>query len=958
MNKRRTLFALGGIVLVGLCLLIVGGVIAYRGLLPSLIVGRRDAARPAVGFLMPLDGQQLALGSPIPVQVEAEVQSGQVALIQLWADDELAGEKTGSSARLDAQWGWLPLRPGEHTLVARAFNQDGDSGVAVVRVTVVEAADVDSDGIPDSADTCPDRPGLPSDGCPPGMTGGVAGDGDAQQVADAWVGPEVEGAGVVRTVGEPGVIQGGQQRPEFDGSDFPPGERTIEENCLLCGLREQEEQGRYGQVDDSVVGVELEVLSLRTAEGLSDVACYAQLQGEPWERIPSDQDEFFAPLGGGLWNVDAYLGGENGRLFAVEEAGAVSLRARCYGRLGDMLAASLHLGEVARTHGPQDWNGQTFVARGQEGANWFDVSYRICPGSCEQSLLPPPYNLQVRRQEGVSTSYVLTWRWDGDASAIDGFEIYRDGSLIDFSGSTFAFLSQASAEPPCSREYRFEVRAVSGAQRSAPSSPAFSAATESCRDRNELEIANVTLPTAERADLTVDLNYWYEGDHGRQVHVFALPLQAGQPPRWASQAYPEFHNLFSLGTAAVTPGRGTVTVHVYYGWNEPLTTDGLRLVMMEDGGEWFYMRDVPLDVQWYPSGPDLTIVSVDPFHAPIDEEGYNTIAVLVRNIGYARVGVPRLSARWNAPYAGSWDWEPPASALRGQIAPMQEVAVIWPRVAPTILAGPIEFMVDPDNGVAELDESNNTYAGLGLTIYRVRLVEATGPLSWGNGDTGLREGQRVPFDEILGPAGQFTVRAGDRGYGFSFKGGGVSHWILDTWLYSHVVGFHAAPSCRPMLDACTISFEQLLLGCATFECDAREAGNEDWTGSASLSRDFCGGTDYNVDRTALRVCSTGDECEDVADVVRYVNPSERIITVEADEVAVVAFADEDLHVSFTLWDIDSNWDDWGREAWRTMCEAEGIIPASQLIDLPQEFELRSECRVRVRVLGQYGEVRD
>lgn len=950
MNKKKTLLLIGGVCVALVCLLLGGGLLLYRGLVPALLVGRGDAARPVVEFLTPLDGHTLAVGAAIPVQIEAEARTGQVVLVQLWADDVLVGERSGSATRMDVQFGWLAPGAGGHTLVARAYNQDGDAGVAVVRVTVVEADDADRDGVPDSADLCADRAGLAQqDGCPPGMDGGVAGSPDAQEVADAWVGPGVEEGAVVRTVGEPGAIQGGQQRPEIGSSDFPPGERAIEQNCLLCSLQEQQED-RYGPVDDNVIGVELEVLSLRTAAGLSDVACYARLQSAPWERIPSDQDEFFSSPGGGFWNIDAYLGGENGRTFAVEESGAVSLQARCYGRLGDMLQPSLHLGEIARTHGPQDWNGQTFTARGQDGGNWFDVSYRICAGSCEQSLLAPPYGLQIRRQEGVSTSYVLSWRWDGDPSAVDGFAIYRDGNYIDFAGSTFAFLSQASAEPPCSREYRFEVRAVSGAQRSAPSNPAFSVASLSCRDRNELAIAGVALPTPASADLTVDLDYWYDGREGDQVHVFVLPLQGGAVPRWRSGSYPEFHDLFSLATATVRPGAGTVTVHVYYGGSESMTTNGLRLVMMSENGQWFYMRDVPLDAQWYPSGPDLTITYVDPFFAPLDAEGRHTIAVLVWNIGFARVGIPRLSGRLGP----SNTWDAPAEALRGLLGPRQAAVIVWPGIHPSALAGDIELVVDPDNGVAELNETNNTFGGLGLSIHRVQLVSAEGPLSWGDGDTGLRQSQRVPFNEILGPAGQFIVRAGNRSYSLSFKGGGVSYWILNTWLYGHVVGFHAVPSCRPLWNTCTIPLGPLLEGCATFRCYAPAAGNETWDGSAPLSRDHCGGTDYYVDPSASRVCSTGDECEDVADVVRYVNTTQRILSGGYDEVAVVAMAREDLHVSFTLWDIDSNWSDWGNEAWRTMCEAEGFIPASALSDLPGEFELGAGCKVRVRVERVYG----
>ena len=817
MKRRKTLLTCS-LLLVGLvaavCLLGALGYLACRRILPPIILGRRDAARPTVAILAPQHGEQVTVASNIVVQVEGRVLTGQVVLLQLWADGELVGARSGAATQLNAQWIWLPRTAGDHTLIARAYNTQHDAGVTMVRVVAVEAADADRDGVPDQADTCSDRPGLLQlDGCPPGMAGGTPSDNpEAQEIADAWVGPgeeateeavaeaggalggesgDADGDGVAdaddrcpdqpgpaddqgcpRTVsgGGPGTIQGSQVRPQIDDSDFPPGEFAIEENCRFCDWQE-EQGGTYGDVELSGVGLEVEVLSLRTAEGLSDVACYARLQSSQWERVPGDQEEFFAPLEGGFWNVADYLGSEHGRGVTVPEGEPLRLQVRCYGRLGDMLTPSLHLGEVTREHGPADWNGQTFTARGQEGANWFDLSYRICGIPCEENVIPPPYDLRLIRNEGYVTSYTLAWRWDGYPAAIDGFHIYRDGNYIDFSDVKYTFLSQSTAEPGCSDEYRFEVRAYKGTQESAPSNPAFSPAPFSCRDRNELEVSNVILPTPQRADLVVDLNYWYNRDHGRQVHVFVLPLQGNRPPCWMFQGCPvEFHDLFSLATATVEPGAGNTRVHVYYGGAEPMVTDGLRLVMMDEDNEWFYMRDVPLNVQWYPSGPDLAWGDVDIFSPARQVEGQTMrdLYFQVVNRGYARLlWTPSLNIRLgNGQLAiPTEDWDDVWLAPGGSTSIVWSVPEdVWLALAPTY-----EVTLDPANVIAELNEGNNTFRGSTQRL-RVRFNEVF---------------THHPLEEsyfYIGLNGRFQVGYhGQRPLGaLAFRGGAHDEWV-DNW---------------------------------------------------------------------------------------------------------------------------------------------------------------------------------
>ncbi len=986
MKRRKTVLTCS-LLLVGLvvaaCLLGAIGYLAYNRILVPRSLARRDAARPTVAILAPQHGAQVPVASNIVVQVEGRVLTGQVVRLQLWADGELVGERSGAATQLDGQWTWQPRTPGDHTLIARAYNEQHDDGVATVRVTAIEAADADQDGVPDQADTCPDRPGLLQlDGCPPGMAGGTSsGNPEAQEIADAWVGPgEAEGGamaeaggalggevgdadgdgvadaddqcpdqpgpadnqGCPRTVsgGEPGTIQGDQQRPEIDGSDVSP---SLHPNpCPACEMiggcspidqilgRCSEEQSRtYGDAEATPgIGLEVEVLSLRTAEGLSDVACYARLQSSQWERVPADQNEFFAPREGGFWNIADYLGGEHGRVVTVPGGELLRLQIRCHGRLGDMLTPSLHLGEVTREHGPADWNGQTFTARGQEGANWFDVSYRICGIPCEENVIPPPYNLRLVRNEGYVTSYVLSWRWDGDPAAIDGFRVYRDGNHIATeygADHPFTFLSQSTAEPECSDEYRFEVRAYKGTQESAPSNPAFSPSPFSCRDRNELEVSNVTLPTLQRADLVVDLNYWYSGDHGHPVSVFVLPLQGGQPPCWLFQGCPVgFHDLFSLATATIGPGTGNTRVHVYYGGAEPMVTDGLRLVMMDEDNESFYSRDVPLTVPWYPSGPDLAWGSVDPFASTRQVEGQtmHDLRFQVVNRGFARLlwkpdfhirlgnGQPAIPTEdfenvWLTPGgSASFVWSVPED--------------VWQRLAPAY-----EVTLDPDNVIAEVHEGNNTFTG---TVNRLRVTYEQVAFFNHGMEIGIRTDDQF-LNGFVGPGGQLlAVRDGRvAGEWLQFKGVVRDNWV-DNWAHNDLYYPHEEGWAAPISTDPSAPIWKNLADIFSVIRDCSQQGYMDSTHYGFHSR------------------------EEICDHLMEGGFAPEQNWVEFNHVP-----DSPLGFSIYFYDMDVHFRWWRlsyEEEFETVCDFYAELTAEQLQDLPGTFTLGSPeqgCMVTVRI---------
>jgi len=191
-------------------MLLLAGVILFV-LFRYVQTRARQATAPAIRVVQP------AVGKPLPGMTEAPVaiyatSASQVTALEWYLNGYLAGRVTGSQKELIGNWQWTPEQEGSHQLSFVAYDDRGTMGIASMEVTVLPAADVDSDGVADTvvacpaaagpaasggcalegdtdqdglvgeADACPDSPGLAAEmGCPPG----TAPDGDADGVADA-----------------------------------------------------------------------------------------------------------------------------------------------------------------------------------------------------------------------------------------------------------------------------------------------------------------------------------------------------------------------------------------------------------------------------------------------------------------------------------------------------------------------------------------------------------------------------------------------------------------------------------------------------------------------------------------------------------------------------------------------------------------------------------------------------
>ena len=944
-------------VMLALCLLtlVAGvGIYLFRYVLP---IWAKSDSLPTVWFHAPTNGDEVAVGATVPVEIGATVQGSTITLLQVWADGVLVGEMPTDAEAVSGSWGWLVTSPGDHTLVARAFDAEGRVGVAAVRVRAVETADADQDGVPDEADACPDQAGLlQQNGCPPGVTdAGDPRDPDIQEIVDRWVPPgtDEEQIGEASLPGEEETAEEGEIPSEEESTEegageeeegeglppwfdrrMPPGDWAVGRNCPLCPLLEdlmerEEEEEEEGFRDEALSGIVIVVKAteLRTAEGWSGVYCYVRFTGEDWTAVPDSQQSLY-PKAGGFWDIAPFLGGEHGRAVTLLEGEVLRLEMECLGRTDDPVAEPQYLGHLVREHGPEDWNGQPLVARAEAGGNWFEVTYRICAGGCDEDVIPPPYGLRLRTEQvGGTTVRTLSWQWRGDREQIDGFNVYRCFGrtgrchLIDIATVQGVVVGRNTLLPPCGQTYRFEVRAFrqteDGIEESLPSNPVWSASSAACAGRNRLAIQETRGPTRYRARMYVDLEYRYIGDHGDRVSIFAYPLKGGEPD-------PSF--FWSSATVSGAED-GETTVALYYAGSERHTTDGLRLVMVSQDGEVFYRQDVAYPVEWYPSQPDLMITRVEP------------VVRLVR--GFTVEEVMRIYVH-NAGDAPVWSWDgqlqirladgrvlshPSPSDYAGFLSPGRTVYVLWPWWREDVredLEPSFQVVVDPANTVAELNEENNVYEA---TANRVRVVL----------DKMTAYGHEERRGGFIGLTGDFHARTGGESRWIHFDGAVRDDYVTQSTIFGDMgiydpheegisiclgeeydFGDQIFPAIRP--ETCpemAIRWQGAHMPCFLGLVD-------DWPSQDELYDEICGPL------------------------------AEQGSAPETDWVEIPVWPGHDLQLSATLYDVDVEYQfpAGHREEWETVCEVGEVITPEELEGLPMEVTLGSPeegCEVVVHL---------
>jgi hypothetical protein len=883
--KRKWIIWLIVLILALCCIGALLGGAAYYYYTNQLAAAPVQAPEPVVKIFYPSNLDQLPFGSVIPVGVEAVVPQGnQITLLQLWADGKLVGQLSGSTASLTASWGWAPDGRNEHTLVGRAFNQEGEDGTGLIRVQVQrDLPDADQDGIADQDDDCPAVVGAAQwNGCPPAAAGEIGAawapgghpDEEIMDVVDEALGIDHPDA-VDPPSEDPPVIV-----PEEDPPPPPP-----------------------------MALVEFEGLELISAVGARDVYCYLTLSSRPLERVPSDAEGNFVEIIGGEWNIADFIGGPLGRMADVPEAGALHFELDCWGHFSDdpLDPDVRHMGFVSLDHGPADWDGRELTAHGEIDANWFDVKYRICRGPCEGAVLPQPYGLGLA---DMGAHYELFWFWEGDPgvdNADVGFHVYRDDIIIatipDNNPFNLIALLPDQVEPPlCNQEYRFQARAVRGAdvQLSEPSNVAWGVSPDPCVGENRLNLLH-TFPWRDSA-LDLAFEHVYTRSHTDRVVVGAYPLIDGVP----ANAF-----LFTWEGTSVGGGTGSSWDFITYQGSEPLATNGLRLFMLsvadgvDPGGEIVYQRDVPFDFTWLPGVPDLQI------HHLYYPDGDDTLRVVVNNGGY------RLLDNWEPTFAFFQDVggvrtrvEPlnsPPGLAPLTIAPYDQKVALWPGWAPAqfALLNPVfQVEVDPDNLVAEYREDNNAFHASKPNI-QVK-IETIRVLAYGADDAAAFGGC---FTGLMGA----VLSSGEHLY-FSGVGEKVTFQTLWDIYFPHELGLMLCPPGE--FDVELELIPALQSGSCTAACSDYFAAHGQpifaegehtpvwWPPVPGWGTDYCSACYTLAGQTVL----SGSEQLDIA------------------------YPGGDLEINTTLGDIDIMAD--GIQAYLPICSFPGVIPAADMAALP------------------------
>jgi hypothetical protein len=465
-RRRRLVLPLLAAGLVVACLL-VGALAAYP------LWPRRSDTTPAVLIGIPQQGEQTTVGQQVAIQAVAWDADG-VVRVELWVNSQLQEAQASSLSQGNSPFPllayWQPLSAGPHILTARAFDAKGGRAQASLTVEAIapidrdSPGDVDSDGVADAEDACPEVWGLAQHGgCPdqdrdnvsdqgdrsldqPDRSdgGGVPGTGDDDDDSDGLAGDQDN------CPDEPGLPEHGGCPPP-DPSEDADGDGTPDEDERAA--HPLGPVGLLGLLATDSALIEIQASDLETAEEYDHLSCYARLASGEIERYD------LKSLGGRRWDIAAYLGS---RLVAVPPGEDLVVQAQCYGhRLSAPAGLPLSLGSFSNQHRPEEWaaGGKIFAESvGGEEGRWFRLTYRLCTASCEQSPIPAP----TLTLQHLPNRTLLLWQWEGDQSALDGFWLHVDGALVDRLASGQSAQDVTKYAPACGQAREFHMTAFRG----------------------------------------------------------------------------------------------------------------------------------------------------------------------------------------------------------------------------------------------------------------------------------------------------------------------------------------------------------------------------------------------------------------------------------------------------------------------------------------------------------------
>ena len=267
--------------------------------------------------------------------------------------------------------------------------------------------------------------------------------------------------------------------------------------------------------------LQVQALDMTVSDKYDKVYCYLSFEGAVEVRIPED-DSAFVQVQSGHADIAAWAGGSHALVVPIPADKALDITGKCLGWSGAQLDK---LGSLRRDYAADTWDGSRLHLQG--GA--FEIGIVINPlGALEATgaretyayddpSLAVPYDVREHHFRSPwgdidPLERELSWKWDGDPSTIDGFQILLNGApynLPVLAGPPIASPTTRSVNvripQSCGEHITWQVAAIAG--------PAQSRLSARSPD-NDYDLPNcplyavITFKTLDfPADSTADI--WY-----------------------------------------------------------------------------------------------------------------------------------------------------------------------------------------------------------------------------------------------------------------------------------------------------------------------------------------------------------------------------------------------------------------------------------------------------------------
>ncbi len=391
-----------------------------------------QVAGPVVEIYEPLHLMGVSVDDVVTVRAVARDPQG-IQRVEFWADDDLVHVSTsqlpGGSNPFPLIADWQPRSLGSHTLIIRAYNQLGSSGLAAVSVNALDTPKPGPKGAYEarSGDTLESLAEEHHTTVDEILEHNPDADVEVAPGDTLLIPPSADEE-------DPPDVPTPLPFPEALPEDGPPELTLPVEPSLLRRMRlPRLFEPRPAPVRELYV----EALTLEVDKEYDGVVCYFSLAGSAVERVPAEGS--LLNEGERLWNISTEMASESRRTITIpEDQTWLDVEAHCRGlTVTEGFGIVLDLGSLETKHFDYDWDGRPLEHSISGPHGGFRVVYRISGPSGEGGGDPddppftilPPANLKTTfwAGEGYGFNFDYPAR---SADAVDGFLLFRNGAMI------------------------------------------------------------------------------------------------------------------------------------------------------------------------------------------------------------------------------------------------------------------------------------------------------------------------------------------------------------------------------------------------------------------------------------------------------------------------------------------------------------------------------------------------